>query len=213
MTPHTLLRIAARRGLDCVGVTDHGTLRGGLEAAELAASDPSLPLVIPGQEVLTREGEVIGLYLTEEIDGDMSLEDAVAAIRRQGGLVYLPHPFDSVRGGTIRPEAVERAGGLADIIEVDNGRTLYPRFDRMAADLAARHGTVLGAGSDAHYRGELGRAVMVVERLPTRADLLAVLGRGRPLRPRTPRAEALGWWYFMRIGLDKARRAARLRSA
>lgn len=211
MAPLELLRAAARRGIDCVGVTDHGTLRGGIEAAELAASDPSLPRVIPGQEVLTRQGEVIGLYLTEDIGADLDLEEAVAAIRRQGGLVYLPHPHDDVRNASIRPEAVERAARLADVVEVVNGRSVYRRFDTMALDLATRHAKVLGAGSDAHYPGELGRAVMLVERLPTRDDVLTVLQRGRPVRPKSLRSELLTWWYFVRIGFDKARRLARRR--
>ncbi len=209
MSPLELLRAAARRGVDCLGVTDHGTLRGGLEAAAEAASDPSLPLVIPGQEVLTRQGEVIGLYLTEEIAADLELEAAVAAIRRQGGIVYLPHPHDEIRPATIQSEAVERAARLADIVEVVNGRSLYRRFDTMALGLATRHAKVLGAGSDAHYAGEVGRAVMLVDRLPTRADLEAILRRGRPLRPKTLSTDALDWWFFARVGFDKARRAAR----
>jgi len=213
MSPLALLRAAARRGVDCVGVTDHDTLRGGLEAAELAASDPSLPLVIPGQEILTRQGEVIGLYLTEEIAADLDLEAAVAAIRRQGGIVYLPHPVDEIRAAAIRPEALELAARLADVVEVVNGRSLRRRFDTKALELAARHAKVLGGGSDAHYAGEVGRAVMVVDRLPTRGDLLSVLRRGRPVRPRSVRSDILGWWFFARVGVDKARRVARRRLA
>ncbi len=194
-----------------MGVTDHGTLRGGLEAAELAASDPSLPLVIPGQEILTSQGEVIGLYLTEEIGADLDLEAAVAAIRRQGGIVYLPHPHDEIRSASIQPGAVERAACLADVVEVVNGRSLHRRFDTRALELAARHAKILGAGSDAHYAGEVGRAVMIVDRLPTRGDLLSVLRRGRPWRPRTVRSDVLDWWFFARVGFDKARRGARRR--
>lgn len=211
MSPLELLRAAVRRGVDCLGVTDHGTLRGGLEAAKLAASNPSFPLVIPGQEVLTRQGEVIGLYLTEEIAADLELEAAVAAIRRQGGIVYLPHPHDEIRTATIQAEAVERAARLADIIEVVNGRSLYRRFDSMALALATRYAKALGAGSDAHYAGEVGRAVMTVDRLPTRGDLLTILRRGRPLRPRTLSSDALDWWFFSRVGFDKARRAVHRR--
>lgn len=202
-----MLRAAAGRGVDCLGVTDHGTLRGGLEAAELAASDPSLPRVIPGQEILTRQGEVIGLYLQADIGDGLGLEEAVAAIRGQGGLVYLPHPCDGLRGGTIHPSALEQAARLSDIIEVANGRSLQRRFDTLALELATRHGKTLGAGSDAHYAGEAGRAVMIVERVPTRADLRAVLKRGRPHRPRSLRSDLSGGWFLARVGFDKARAA------
>src|SRR5680860_1269657 len=117
MSPLDLLRAAARRGVDCVGVTDHATIRGGLEAVRLSEADPGLPRVIPGQEVLTTQGEVIGLYLTEEIPSDLTLDQAVAAILAQGGLVYLPHPYDTMRAATIHRGVVEHAGALADIVE------------------------------------------------------------------------------------------------
>ncbi|MCA1791966.1 MAG: PHP domain-containing protein [Thioalkalivibrio sp.] len=216
MSPLELLRAAARRGVDCVGVTDHATVRGGLEAARFSAAHPDLPSVITGQEVLTTQGEVIGLYLMDEIPSGLTFDQAVAAIRAQGGLVYLPHPYDATRSAAIRRGVVEHAAGLSDIIEVENGRSLRPRYDRLAMQLAVRHGKAFGAGSDAHYPGELGRAVLEVERPPTgdglragppaRDELLALLRNGRLRRARGARAHVLGWWFLARVGIDKLRR-------
>lgn len=216
MSPLDLLRAAARRGVDCVGVTDHGTIRGGLEAARLSGADPALPRVITGQEVLTTQGEVIGLYLSEDIPSGLTLEQTAAAIRAQGGLVYLPHPYDATRPATIRRGAVERAADLVDIIEVENGRSLRRRYDRLSMQLAVRHGKVFGAGSDAHYPGELGRAVLEVERPagsgglpagpPARDDLLELLRGGRPVRTKGIFVRTLVWWFLARHGLDKLSR-------
>jgi len=205
LTPAELLKTAAERGIACVGVTDHGTIRGGLECAALAAEDPALPQVICGQEVFTEVGEIIGLYLSREIPSGSSLEESVRAIREQGGIVYLPHPFDSVRRATIRPEMRERAALLADVIEVANGRSLRAGFDAKALQLATRTGRALGAGSDAHYKGEVGRAVIEVERMPSRDDVVEVLRHGRPIRSRTLRTELLAHWFLARVGADKLR--------
>lgn len=226
MDPLDLLLAMARRGVDCVGVTDHGTVRGGLEAARFSAADPRLPRVICGQEVLTTQGEVIGLYLAEDIPSGLSLDQTVAAIRAQGGLVYLPHPYDAMRHATVRRGVLERAADLVDIIEVENGRSLCRRYDRMSRELAVRHGKVFGAGSDAHYPGESGRAVLEVARPPTRDDLptglagrpparddlLALLRDARLVRARDANDRLLGWWFLARVGVDKWRsRFARAR--
>jgi len=194
-----------------VGVTDHGTVRGGLECAELAARDSALPRVICGQEIFTEVGEIIGLYLSREIPSGLSLEESVRAIREQGGIVYLPHPFDSVRRATIRPEARTQAALLGDVIEVANGRSLRAGFDEKALRLAARTGSALGAGSDAHYRGEVGRAVIEVDRMPRRDDIVEVLRHGRPVRHRTVRTELLAYYFLGRVGVDKLRGALRRR--
>jgi predicted metal-dependent phosphoesterase TrpH len=176
--------------------------------------------VIPGQEVLTRQGEVIGLYLVEDIPSGLTLDQAVAAIRAQGGLVYLPHPYDSMRHATVRRGALERAADLADIVEVENGRSLCRRYDRLSRQLAVRHGKVLGAGSDAHYPGESGRAVLELERStasddlpvgltagpPAPNDLLALLRDARLVRSDDLSDRLLAWWFLTRVGVDKLRR-------
>jgi predicted metal-dependent phosphoesterase TrpH len=94
MSPAVLLAAAKARGLSCIAITDHNTIRGALQGAALAESDPTLPRVIPGMELSTRDGEVIGLYLSEEIPSRLTAVEAIVRIKAQGGLVCLPHPFD-----------------------------------------------------------------------------------------------------------------------
>ncbi len=109
MSPAELLAAAKARGLSCIAITDHNTIRGALQGVALAESDPTLPRVIPGVELSTRDGEVIGLYLSEEIPSRLTVVEAVVRIRAQGGLVCLPHPYDVLRRGTIsRRELVRR---------------------------------------------------------------------------------------------------------
>jgi hypothetical protein len=178
LTPGELLNAARARGLDCIAVTDHNTVRGALSALNLSESDPSLPRVIPGVEVFTKDGEVIGLYVTEDIPKGTPLKEAVDRIRELGGLVYLPHPYDVFRRGAISSSERENAAGYSDVVEVANGRALGPRAGAKSGGLAARHGKSRGAGSDAHHEREVGRSYVVVNGPPTRETLVELLSAG-----------------------------------
>jgi len=179
LTPGELLDVAKARGLDCIAVTDHNTVRGALRALALSESDPSLPRVIPGIEVFTAEGEVIGLYVHEEIPKDTPLDEAVARIRELGGLVYLPHPYDVFRRGAVSGCARDRAAEASDVIEVANGLALGPRAGAKSERLAARQGRPRGAGSDAHRKRQVGRSYVLVSELPTRDTLVKLLAAGK----------------------------------
>ena len=209
MSPLRLLRAAAARGLDCIAVTDHDSLRGAVECARLSAMDPMLPRVIPGEEIRTSAGEIVGLYLCEEIPGGLSPLETLARIREQGGLVYLPHPLDGVRGAAIDGESLEAVARAADVIEVSNGRSLRPSYSRKALDLAARLGKPVGAGSDAHFEREVGRAYMEVPGLPEQTDLLELLRAGRPSPDMGPLDTALGWAFCLTTAATKAGRRLR----
>ena len=154
-----------------VGVTDHETLRGGLECAALAAADPALPRVIPGQEITTTVGEVIGFYLAESVRRGLSLDETVARIHAQAGVSYLPHPFDRYRRGTISPESREQAAALCEVVEVGNGRTATAvvRSGRARAGGANRPSPGSGQRRARRHRGGAG-----VRGHPSR--------EGRPLR-------------------------------
>lgn len=189
MSPRSLLVAAQAKGLGCIAVTDHNTVKGGVRALELADADPSLPRVIPGIELMTEVGEVVGLYVREEIPARIPLTEAVERIRELGGLVYLPHPFDVFRRGAIEPTEREKAAQLADLIEVVNGRALGPRAGIRSSQLAGRYAKPGGAGSDAHREREVGRAYVVVGRTPTRDDLVELVARGRV-------EHSLGAWEY-----------------
>jgi predicted metal-dependent phosphoesterase TrpH len=178
MSPGDLLRAAKANGLGCIAVTDHNTVEGALQAAALADADPALPRVIPGIEVSSADGDVIGLYVREAVPPGLSVGETVALIRGQGGLVYLPHPYDVIRRGTISACVRDRAAAQADVVEVLNGRSLSPWSVRNSALLASRHAKPRGAGSDAHGPIEVGRAYVTIARAPTRDDLVALVAAG-----------------------------------
>ncbi|HET8822455.1 MAG TPA: PHP domain-containing protein, partial [Thermoleophilaceae bacterium] len=148
----TLLDAAKRVGLGAIAITDHNEISGALEARERADGIK----VIVAEEVKTADqGEVIGLFIEEKIPRGMTLQETIAEIRRQGGLVYVPHPFD-------RMHAVPDYEHLLDIveeidaIEVFNPRVAFSTFNEEAARFAAKYRIVAGAGSDSHVAQGLG---------------------------------------------------------
>lgn len=193
LSPRALLKRAGAVGIDCLAVTDHNCVRGALEALAIADSDPSLPRVIPGFELLTADGEIIGLYVWEDVPAGLSLETSADLIRQQGGVVYLPHPYDLLRRGTISRSARLRAAELADIIEVVNGRSLGPRANNKASRLARRLGKPGGAGSDAHRKAEVGMASVVVDAYPSHETLVSLVGSGTVMHGLNPREYTLNW--------------------
>jgi predicted metal-dependent phosphoesterase TrpH len=150
--PERVLEAARARGVERLAVTDHDRL--GL-ALRLAERYPDR--IIPGEEVRTAEGvDVIGLYLREEIPRGTPAREVIDRVRDQGGVVYLPHPFAPGKGGGGR--LAEELAPLVDVVEVFNGRLHPGSLNAPAEKLAARHGCLRGAGSDAHTVGEVAGA-------------------------------------------------------
>jgi predicted metal-dependent phosphoesterase TrpH len=158
-TPVEVLLASAReQGLGAIAVTDHNEISGALEAhAQAARSGANPPLkVIVGEEVKTAsEGEVIGLFIKEKIPRGLSLKETVAEIKRQGGLVYVPHPFDRMHS-VPDYEHLLRILDDVDAIEVFNPRVAIPAFNDEAVRFAAKYRVVAGAGSDSHVAQGLG---------------------------------------------------------
>jgi predicted metal-dependent phosphoesterase TrpH/glycosyltransferase involved in cell wall biosynthesis len=143
-----LLDHAEADGLGAIAVTDHNVFGGALEAVERARGRNLI--VIPGEEIKTDgQGEVIGLFLREEIPRGLSFADTVEAIREQGGLVYMPHPFDRMHA---IPDAATLHRHLAeiDVFEVYNARLLFEAYNDEALRFARKYNLTAGAGSDAH---------------------------------------------------------------
>jgi predicted metal-dependent phosphoesterase TrpH len=175
--PARILDAARARGIDRLVVTDHNEISGALE---LRDADPERILV--GEEVKTLEGfDLIGILLTERIPRGTPARETCERIRSQGGVVYVPHPFDIARAGAGRHLA--EIADLVDVVEVHNARCWAPWFDRRAADWAALHGKLVGAGSDAHTIREIGRGLVEVPPFEsTREGLLDALRRGSVVR-------------------------------
>jgi predicted metal-dependent phosphoesterase TrpH len=158
-TPVEVLLAAAKEaGLGAIAVTDHNEISGALEAREKATESGSHPplKVIVGEEVKTAsQGEVIGLFIEEKIPRGLTLEETVAEIKRQGGLVYVPHPFDRMHSV---PDYEHLLTILDDVdaIEVFNPRVAIGSFNEEAVRFAAKYRLVAGAGSDSHVAQGLG---------------------------------------------------------
>ncbi len=149
-----LLATARERGLGAIAVTDHNEISGALEARDLA--ERADVKVIVGEEVKTAsEGEVIGLFIQERIPRGMSLPDTIAEIKRQGGVVYVPHPFDRLHAVPDYEHLLPVLGDV-DAIEIFNPRVAIGAFNEEAARFAGKYRLIAGAGSDSHVAQGLG---------------------------------------------------------
>lgn len=140
--------------------------------------------IIPGEEITTDQGDLIGLFLQEEVRPG-PLEQVLDALRAQDAVVYVPHPFDAMR----RKECVRSIAikDVADAIEGFNARCVLPRYNRRAMDYARRHGLPIGAGSDAHSSWEVGHGYTVMEDFHDSKSFLDALRTGRIVgRPSIP---------------------------
>jgi len=158
--------------LGAIAITDHNVFSGAQEAVELARGRALT--VIPGEEVKTYAGEVIGLYLREEIPRGLPMADTIAAIREQGGVVYVPHPFDRLHtipdAGTLHRHLAE-----IDVFEVYNARLLFEGFNDEAARFARKYNLTMGAGSDAHVLQGVGTGLVRLRAFETPEELLISL--------------------------------------
>ena len=151
-SPERLVARCAKVGLSCIAVTDHNTIEGAMAVREIAPFT-----VIIGEEVGSAQGEITGLFLKEVVKAGMSSVDTARAIRDQGGLVSLPHPFDRFRREVIDAGGIEEVLPYVDIVEIFNSRNNMSADDRKAQELAKAHGFLTSGVSDAHTTIELGR--------------------------------------------------------
>ncbi|MDP2659746.1 MAG: PHP-associated domain-containing protein [Dehalococcoidia bacterium] len=204
MTAEEIIAACRKTGINCLAVTDHNVIAGALEVARLAP----FPVIV-GEEIRTSEGEIIGLFLKEQIPRGLSPEESIGRIRAQGGLVLVPHPFDRLRRSTISAAALQRILPQVDIIEVFNARIMVPGYVSQAYSLAARHRLLISAGSDAHTRGEIGHGYVEMPEFAGPEGFLKSLAAGKVKgRPTSPLVHVLSTWNKW-----KKRRAARQRPA
>lgn len=171
-SPASVVRWATLRRIDVLAITDHNTIAGAQAVRQSAPFQ-----VIVGEEISTPEGEVIGLFLREAIPPQPTPEDAIAAIRSQGGLVYIPHPCDRVRGSAIGAAALARIAPQVDIIEALNARVTWRADNEQAREMAQAGGILAAAGSDAHHGAEIGRVYVQLPPFQDAATLLESLAQ------------------------------------
>ena len=190
-SPRAMLEAGRRRGLAVVAITDHNTMRGAVAARELAEHDPSLPRVVVGAEVTTRQGHVVGLFLEAPIPPRLSARETVERIHAQGGLAVAVHPCWRTGRHGVGGELVELGG--FDAMEVRNGAPAPSmwRANRQAARLERELELPVTGGSDAHGRLALGWAATEFDGSAP-ADLRRELEAGRTrARARVPMPWAL----------------------
>jgi predicted metal-dependent phosphoesterase TrpH len=175
-----LIMHATAIGLGAIAVTDHNVFGGAVEATELAR-DHDL-VIIPGEEVKTDgQGEVIGLFLREEIPRGLSFADTVTAIKEQDGLVYLPHPFDRMHS-IPDPATLQRHLADIDIFEVYNARLLFEAYNDEALRFARKYNLTMGAGSDAHVLQGVGTGAVRMRAFEGPQEFLLSLRSAQVLR-------------------------------
>lgn len=203
--PVSMIERARRLGLTHLAITDHERIDAAQRAAQLVGGDLQ---VIVGEEIRTRDGDLIGLFLERVVPPGLSATETASAIREQGGIVGLPHPFDSFRssGGSKAgqaEQALEELAAIVDYVEVHNARA-YRDANPQAAAFAARHGLPGAASSDAHSIMELGIASTVLPgRFSTAGELRALLPEATLLPGRAS--------YYVRLWTPFAKLVQRLR--
>ncbi|HSX07147.1 MAG TPA: PHP domain-containing protein [Candidatus Saccharimonadia bacterium] len=154
--------------LEYIAVTDHDRIDFALQAQATLGDR-----IIVGEEVTTTDGEIIGLYLHKAIPAGLSAAETIKHIRQQGGLVYIPHPFETVRKG-ITLDTLNEIADAVDIIEAYNGRSLQNRA-KQAAQWAKRHQKATASSSDAHGRIGWGRTYTTLATTPQSESLVEIL--------------------------------------
>jgi hypothetical protein len=176
-TPDEVIEAVEASGIDVLAITDHNAIKGAVELAD------RLPCrVIVGEEIKTRTGEIIGLFLQERIPFGLPAAEVARRIRAQGGVVYIPHPFDELRSNLQTPSLEELCdAGLVHALEGRNAKTSLESLNRRAVAYAETCGLAIGAGSDAHVPDALGAAYVEMPDFPDGdpAAFLASLRQGR----------------------------------
>ena len=159
--PHQLVDHAVSIGLDVIAVTDHDTIEGALRASDHAAGRKGIEVVV-GEEVSSRDGHIVGLYLERRVRPGMSAAATVHAIHDQGGLAVAVHPFwrtqRRVRNGTVHGVGWLAAELDFDAIEVENATPGFYLFNQLARRMNMGAGAAELGGSDAHILDAVGRA-------------------------------------------------------
>jgi predicted metal-dependent phosphoesterase TrpH len=150
-----LLQTARDRGLGAIAITDHNEVSGALEARKIAEQMGDIKVIVAEEVKTAEQGEVIGLFLEEKIPKGLTMAETTAEIRRQGGLVYVPHPFDRFHSVPDYEHLLDIVEEI-DLLEVFNPRVAVTAFNEEAVRFATKYRIVPAAGSDSHVAQGLG---------------------------------------------------------
>lgn len=173
--PEDLVKVARRKGIDRLIVTDHNTIVGALVAQAL---DPER--VIVGEEIMTTHGEILASFVSEEVPPFLSPAETIQRLKDQGAFISVSHPFDTQREGGWKEQDLLEIVPLVDAIEVYNSRCMFPGFNRAAWRFAEKHDIPGTVGSDAHALFEVGRSLLLLEPFEGPNGMRNVIRRGIP---------------------------------
>jgi len=193
-----IIKACKKRGINCLAVTDHNTLEGAYRLREISPFK-----VIIGEEIKTSEGEIIGLFIKEKIVPYLSPEETIAEIKRQAGIVYLPHPFVRKRSRGFTEERLNKLSKKIDIVEVLNSKSLKFNSNQAAQEFAISYGLLAGAGSDAHSIFEIGNAFVEIKKFNGAEEFLRNLKDAKIYGRRTPISIRILMNRFVRKGLRR----------
>ena len=184
--PKDLIRMARRKGLDRLVITDHNSIAGA-RAAQLL--DPEL--IIVGEEIMTTKGEILAAFVQEEIPAFLSPKETIKRLKDQGAFISVSHPFDELRKGGWKENDLLEIIPFVDAIEVYNSRCMRPIFNRRAREFAEKYDLPGTVGSDAHAAFEVGRSVLLLDQFTGPVEMRNVI-RGAKYRVKwSP------WWFHL----------------
>lgn len=184
--PEDLIKVARKKGLDRLVITDHNSIAGAVAAQKL---DPEL--VIVGEEIMTTRGEILAAFVQEEIPAGLTPQETINILREQGAFISVSHPYDTHRkGGWLEKDLLEIAP-LVDAIEVFNSRCIDPRFNTRAKEFAEKHNIPGTVGSDAHGAFEVGESVMLLDQFQGPDQMRKVIRQVQVKTKLSP------WWVHL----------------
>lgn len=172
MAPDQVAASCRKLGLSPIFLTDHDSIAGAAELRRVRGLE-----VVIGEELMTKDGELVGLFLTEMVPPGLTASEAAVRIKSQGGLIYLEHPYDPFRRH-LSEEAIEELAEMIDIVEVWNGRS-DRQINQKALQLCETLGAAAGAGSDAHTLKDIGSVYVEMNEFDGAQDFLAKLRLGK----------------------------------
>ncbi len=161
VSPKCFIECYQKKGFGGVAVTDHNTIHGAQEIARLA---PKNFWVIIGEEITSKEGEIIGYFLKEKIPRDLGARETIAQIKKQGGVVAIPHPCDRMRHHVLERKILFEIIHDVDFIEIFNARNVFKNDNQKAYELAKKYQKNMSAGSDAHSTLEIGNVSLEIDK-------------------------------------------------
>lgn len=181
-----ILYLCKLENIDYIAITDHDNIAGAIAFREYCKRKKASLNVIIGEEIMTVDGEIIGLYMTRDIPGGLTASETIGLLKEQGAVIYIPHPYDIRRKKTVLKESII-CEYVEDIhcIECWNGRNSHTSYGLQQEKIAQKYNIKSVVGADAHTFWEFGKNVMYFPKEPVNANAFingldeAIMSKGK----------------------------------